>query len=230
MSFEREETRNQIVYQKLREAILNRRISPGQQLIEDSISKAFNTSRTPVRNALRALHDEGLVDIFPNKGAFVVDPTQDEILSAYFMREELEIISWKSICGKLVKENFDDLKLIVENESNAVRNGDFSEYLEYNKLFHLYPANFLNNVFLEEFLSKMINQINVYLALYDVFFDRSLEDIRSMSDHKAIVIALENSDVEQLLRIVSGHIKSSSRDLIIKNIQSGSLKNALKYL
>jgi DNA-binding GntR family transcriptional regulator len=225
---DREDTRNKLVYQKLRDAILTRRISPGQQLVEDTISKAFNTSRTPVRNALKILQDEGLVDIIPNKGAFVVDPTQEEIQAALFMRLELEISSWKAVCGKLDSKNFEELRKIIENESLAVVNGDFSQYLENNRLFHLFPSRVLKNPFLEEFLSKIINQINVYLVLYDVFYDRGLDDIRSLSDHRAIVDALEKKDIELLLGIIGDHIESSGRDLLLKNVHTGSLKNALQ--
>lgn len=227
MAIEKKETREAFVYRKLKSAILSRKIAPGQQLLEDMISKTLQTSRTPVRNALQTLHEEGLVDLVANRGAFVVDPSTEEIDDAFFVREELEVIAWSAAINRFDVNHIAILRGIIADEARAVANEDFSQYLEKNQILHLYPAVVLHNIYLEEFLSKIINRTSTFLTLYDVFFDRHPSEIRSLTDHTAIVEAVEKKDIHQLIKIIREHIKSSHDDLQLRNLQYVSLEKAI---
>src|SRR5699024_8751411 len=84
---------HQFVYNKLKDAILTRRLAPGVQLVENTLSRQLNVSRTPIRTAIKQLSDEGLAEIIPNKGAYVINPSIEEIHQAYELRKDLEILA-----------------------------------------------------------------------------------------------------------------------------------------
>jgi DNA-binding GntR family transcriptional regulator len=81
------------VYNHIKKAILARKLAPGKQLVENNLSNSLGVSRTPIRNAIKRLSIEGLVDIIPNRGAFVTNPTKEEMIQAYELRAKLEYIA-----------------------------------------------------------------------------------------------------------------------------------------
>ena len=80
----------ELVYQKLRENILNGHYKHGDELRETAVGKEIGVSRTPVREALRQLELEGLVTIIPNRGAFVNGISEQDVQDIYLIRARLE--------------------------------------------------------------------------------------------------------------------------------------------
>ncbi|MDB5525785.1 MAG: transcriptional regulator protein [Rhizobium sp.] len=79
------------VYSSIRDSILNLRLEPKQALSEKELSLRLGVSRTPVREALIKLSEDGLVDVFPQRGTFVAPVRMKEVLEAQFIREALEV-------------------------------------------------------------------------------------------------------------------------------------------
>ena len=77
-------------YQKLKRIILGRQISPGEKLNESELAQGLGISRTPVREAINRLEKEGLVEIIPQRGAFVVQFSAKDVLELFLIRENLE--------------------------------------------------------------------------------------------------------------------------------------------
>lgn len=85
------------VYQNLSHAILTQKIKPGQHLVEQPLANQLSVSRISVREAIRRLAQDGLVEIIPSKGSFVVSLTPDDVEEIYQLRSALEIIALKEI-------------------------------------------------------------------------------------------------------------------------------------
>ena len=130
----------QMVYETLKNAILNRTLAPGTQLIESTISEKMKVSRTPIRNAIKDLALEGVVTIIPNRGAFIIQPSVEEIVQAFRMREELECTAIKFGLDKIEKDDIEKLNNIIEEEFKALRDRNIFEYLAMNKEFHMMLA------------------------------------------------------------------------------------------
>ena len=80
----------QEVLEALRSAILNNRIKPGSRLLEAEVATRMGVSRAPVREAIRQLEQEGLVEFFPHRGAVVIGLPEDEIDAIYELRAQIE--------------------------------------------------------------------------------------------------------------------------------------------
>lgn len=202
----RKETVEQRVYQLIKNAILRRQIAPGNQLFESAIAAKVNASRTPIRSAISKLEAEGLVDVIPNKGAFIVQPTMEEMIQAFEMRKVLEEMAIREGYSKLAKTHIALLKSHTEKMRKAFEAGDMLVYHEQNKAFHLIMANASGNRYLIDFMERILNQITIYMILYDVFRENDENDLL---EHHQMIRLIEMKDKERLLEVVKEHLNHS---------------------
>jgi len=89
----------QIVYEKIKEAIIEGIIPPGERLSEVDLAEQLMVSRTPVREAIRQLAQTGLITLVPRKGAYVTLPTIKDVRDLYELRITLEVLSLEHVCA-----------------------------------------------------------------------------------------------------------------------------------
>jgi DNA-binding GntR family transcriptional regulator len=203
----------QVIYEDLKNAILNREIAPGAQLVENIIAEKLKISRTPIRGALKRLASEGIVNIITNKGAFVIQPSIEKIIQIYEVRRELEIIAMKFAIDKINKQDIDRLRELVKEELKSYVEKDIERYLCVNKEFHMILANKSNNQFLIEFMEKIIDQSNAYLIFYDVLFYGHTKETRGLNEHKEIIDLVEQKNIKRLEEAFKKHIKGTMESL-----------------
>ena len=102
-------SRKDVIYRSLRQAIIEQALKPGAKLPEDRIGEQFGVSRTGVRGALVRLAAEGLVEIRPNRGAAVAEPSLEEAQDIFDMRRCLELLKEHVACPVLVLAGNHDL-------------------------------------------------------------------------------------------------------------------------
>ncbi|PFA68392.1 GntR family transcriptional regulator [Bacillus sp. AFS015802] len=215
------------VYGRLKDALLARKIAPGTQLIEQIISERMEVSRTPIRHALKRLEAEGLVQIIPNRGAFVVHPTREEIISFFELRKELEFLTVKYGLPKVKKSDLSRLHAFLEDEQETYKQKDLLKYVELNKQFHLFLAEVSGNKFLMRYMDEMLTQSNVYLFLFDVFYHVEPGENVRFREHEDMVKAIENKDRQTLLELIDLHMKHSFDDLRMDDKGYSSLESVL---
>ena len=186
----------QVVYDKLKHSILHRQLAPGTQLVESTISDRLQVSRTPIRNAIKKLASEGLINVIPNRGAFVIQPSLDEITQAYEARIELECVAVRLSIARITKKDIATLKQLVNDERQAFIQKDILKFVKANENFHMTLVKKSNNKFLIGFMQKLVNQINVYLQLFDTFYNVNFEESESIKEHLKIIDLIEKKDYE----------------------------------
>lgn len=127
-------TREEYVAKVLREAILRSELKPGERLDQTKIAEQLKVSRTPVRNALLILSNEGLVEMAPHAGAVVSEMQPEEIEEIYFIRGVLEGIAARLAAESLTDE---DVALLGTRLKDLDRAGNPDEWIHHNKHFHL---------------------------------------------------------------------------------------------
>src|SRR5699024_9514850 len=110
-----------IAYEKIKRAIMLKRLLPGQQLAEEWISKNLNMSRTPVRAALKKLQEERLVEIIPRRGAFVYEPSIKEIQDVFDVRLILECFAAKSAAPLIQDCDIKEMNKLLKREQKAYK-------------------------------------------------------------------------------------------------------------
>jgi GntR family transcriptional regulator, rspAB operon transcriptional repressor len=127
-------TRN--AYESIRNAILDCTLLPGLALSEQALSEGLGVSRAPVRDALRQLATEGLVQVMPQRGTYVarIDPTK--VHDAVFVREAIECRAAELACQAEAKEK-EQLRTLLKTQQKASQRGDYASHLQADEELHL---------------------------------------------------------------------------------------------
>ncbi|MEA3284527.1 MAG: GntR family transcriptional regulator [Synergistota bacterium] len=202
------------VYHELRRQILTKKLKAGQRLPEIAIAKQLDVSRTPVREALRKLANEGIVQLIPNGGARLTAPTREEIESTYEVREYLERLSVKKAATRITPLQICKLEEQIEKEEKSFEDKDLEGYLEINKRFHSIIAEGSGNVVLAEYIENVLSRTYVYMVFYENFFD--FHDNPSLNEHRAILSALSRHDEKLSVQLMKDHLDLSCQGLVSK--------------
>lgn len=124
------------VLQGLRSGILSGEIAPGTRLLEVPLAAELGVSRGPVREALRQLEQEGLVEFYPHRGAVVVGVADAEMATIYGIRGLLEERAFAKACRVITDDELDALADTVEKMIEASEAGDVAAVTEYDMSFH----------------------------------------------------------------------------------------------
>jgi DNA-binding GntR family transcriptional regulator len=122
------------IYDALRDAIVRVAVLPGQAISETEMATSFGVSRTPIREALIRLADEGLIDIYPQAGTFVSRIDLAAVREAQFVRETLETaVAIRAASSGTGSTSFEP---ILERQERAIRAGDFGEFFASDEELH----------------------------------------------------------------------------------------------
>lgn len=123
------------VYGALRRSILDGKLSPGERLRSDALARDLNVSRTPVREALRKLEAEGLVDAAPS-GLVVRQLTEQDLTEIFYLREALEGMAARLAAENATRAEIDELDALVEDMGALAVRGDIAPLRELTGEFH----------------------------------------------------------------------------------------------
>lgn len=197
----------QIVYEKIKQAIVSGIIKPGEKLSEVELAEKMAVSRTPVREAIRQLAKTSLVTLMPRKGAYVSLPSVSDAGALYELREDLEMFAAALVCAN---PPVDELNEFLEIFGKMDNDTDVQKYLEEDRRFHamLYQAS--GNRFLMNSLQDLVDVINLYRP-YSLGDRDYIKDLAA--GHVEIIEALLAGDEKKVRERMSAHIRFSRQRL-----------------
>lgn len=202
-----------VAYRAIREGILSGQYAQGSHITAQQLAGASGLSRTPVREAMRRLHSEGLIRFIPNRGAFVSSWTEDEIQQVYELRILLESFAAQEAAKRVSQEQVDRLRTLAIEMRDFVTEEvvDFTAVARVNDEFHKLVLEACGNVRLRDLLAAIVE---VPLQL-NTFRRYSLEQLkRSAAQHLEMVSAFETADPEWARSIMTAHIRSARHTLM----------------
>lgn len=155
-----------VIYTSIKQAIIEHKLPPNTQLVEDVLAESFGVSRTLVRQALRRLSYEKLVKIIPHKGAFVACPTVEEAKQIFEIREVLEAAATRQACRNATEEQIEQIAALIRQERNANLKDDAFESLRLSLNFHLKIAELTHNSYYQRYLEELTSLIYVIVSFY----------------------------------------------------------------
>lgn len=200
-------TASEHVYCELKKRIFSKDLLPGQRLPEAALAGKLHVSRTPVREALRRLANEGLATITPNAGARLASPTLNEMREGYEVREYLERISVRRAAKEITPLQICMLDEAINDEAKVFESRDLERYLEVNIRFHRIIADSGKNRILAEYVGNILSRTYVYMVFFESFFD--FDTNPSLDEHREIVRALMVHDEELAEDLMTKHIRLS---------------------
>ncbi len=191
------------VFHKVREDILSGKYADNEELKEATIGAELGVSRTPVREALRQLELEGLVNIIPNKGAYVTGISIKDIHDIYVIRSYLEGLAARWACERITEQEIDEIEEIVYLSEFHAKKKHFDQIVELDNKFHesMYRASG----------SKILeHELTTFHHYVERIRKKSLHDeeraLKSNEEHTAILEAIRNRDGELAEKLAHEHI------------------------
>jgi DNA-binding GntR family transcriptional regulator len=123
-------------YDRLQDAIVSLRLKPGERISDVLLTQELGVSRTPVREAILQLADEGLVDVVPQQGTFVAPISLDAVREAQFVREALEVAALREVVERIGDAELAELDASLQAQSEAERAGDTARFYALDEAFH----------------------------------------------------------------------------------------------
>ncbi|AHM57092.1 transcriptional regulator, GntR family [Peptoclostridium acidaminophilum DSM 3953] len=193
-----------IVFEHLREAILIGKLEPSTRLMEVQLADELGVSRTPVREAIRKLELEGLVEMIPRKGAYVADVSVKDVEEVLEIRTGLEGFASMLAAQRMMKEDLGELKRILEIFKKAYEENNPEKMVESDIAFHEVIFKATTNKKLMQMNNSLREQIYRFRRMYIVEYHKSENLIK---EHEDIIEAIEKRDGELAMHKAMKHIK-----------------------
>lgn len=214
--------RSDTVYRSLRQAIIEQALQPATRLPEDTIGDRFGVSRTVVRQALNRLQSEGLVDIQPNRGAFVAKPSLQEAHNTFEVRRLLEREVIRKLAGRISAKGLEALEKHVRQEE-SIRGKDGPRSIRLAGEFHVALAEMLGNALLTRYVSEVVSRCSLILAIYG----RPHSSDCAVDEHRRIIQALCDRDIDNAMRIMNAHLAAVEARARLSDEPPADLKTVL---
>lgn len=213
MIIEKNKSMREKVYDTLKQMIIDGVIKPGERIIETEYSNKFQISRTPIREAIRMLELEGLVESQTTGGVIVKTLTREEISEIYKIRIALESLIIEEIIKKINNQDIKKLEKVLKNTKKAFEVKDiekvFSLFTEFNQI--LYDIASLPKV------TGMINNINLYLKRFrKLSIDNPSRKEEAFEDQVQILEAIKNKELSTAISINRMHLEKSMNFILSK--------------
>ena len=192
-----------VAAERLRELIIEGVLPPGTRLNERQLGQQLGVSRTPLREALRVLAAEGLVEIAPNRGAQVVRLSADDIRESFEVMSALEALSGELACRHVTDEEVAEIKALTFEMLAAHARADLPGYYRLNRQIH----DRINGAARNRLLTEIYRRLNLRIQnlRFRSNFDRDKWS-RAAQDHAAMVAALEARDGAAMARVMRTHL------------------------
>ncbi|WP_127143008.1 GntR family transcriptional regulator [Pelagibacterium montanilacus] len=194
------------VYQKLRSDVLSCALRPGQMLQEKELVDRFSVSRSPIRDALLKLEEQGLVEVMPRKGYRVRRIDLSDVRDMYSVRHMLE----RETVSMMIETASDDVMEGLEAFRTLERAPDLGQWISYNRNFHLYIALNCGNARLARLSQDMIEEFD-RLTYVSVTSSSDLSLDVFVREHGGIIDALKARNKRQAISQAKDHIERSRR-------------------
>ncbi|QND45706.1 GntR family transcriptional regulator (plasmid) [Rhizobium lusitanum] len=195
------------LYERIETLIAEGVFKDGERLDEVRLAGDFGVSRTPLREALRLLSSTGLVELIPNRGAFVRQPSFTRLVEMFEVMAEVEAWCARLAASRITKAQVLLLRQTASACEAALQVQDYHRYYAENAAFHnmIYEAS--GNGFLAEEARNLQRRLKPFRRAQLSFGDRLSQ---SMSEHREILVALEAGDVARAETVMRDHIQVQS--------------------
>lgn len=190
------------VYAVLRQSILDGDLPPGQRLLSDALANDFKVSRTPVREALRKLEAEGLIEASPRSGLVVRELSEDDLTELFVMREALEGMVARLAAENATKAAIDELHVLLEEMEEAAAHDDVTLLRSLTGEFHLAVSRAAQNKRLMQSLKALLDQAR-QAGSSTLFMKGRPPD--ALSEHRQLVRAIEARDPDLAEKLTREH-------------------------
>ena len=204
------------VFHRLREDILSGKYKEGDELKEVAIGEELGVSRTPVREAFRQLELEGLIQIIPNKGAYVTGITQKDVKDIYMIRSLLEGLCARWACEHITDEQMEEMEENIYLSKFHAQKGHLEQLAALDNRFQeiLYEA--CNSKMLEHQLRDFHEYV---LRVRKKTLSNVNRGPKSNEEHEQIMMAIKAKDADKAEKLANMHMINAYENMVKTGLQ-----------
>jgi DNA-binding GntR family transcriptional regulator len=213
-------------YSSVKQVLLSSKYAPGARVDIEDLCRDLGVSRTPVFDALNRLEAEGLVEIVPRKGVYLVTLSEEKARELYEVREILEARATRLAAKNATPKQIEQMKRALDKQAVCLANDDVQGYASATIKFHNAIIEAAGNKTLERLLNAVHSQMEA-LRLRTLYLPTRLR--QSFAEHKKIFESLSKRDAERCERVAREHIIATTDYALQLLRQSGAelMKKAL---
>jgi len=201
----------EVVFESLREAIIQGRLRPGERLMEAQLAEELGVSRTPVREAIRKLELEGFVAMLPRKGAYVAGISLKDIVDVFEIRAALEVLAAGLAAERITEEELDQMERYLLKAAEASSDADLGTFVEVDTGFHelIYKAS--RNQRLFQIVTLLQEQVQRFRT---VSLSQPGRQKDAIHEHRQIIDAIAERNVELAQALAKEHIENAEQSML----------------
>lgn len=208
----------QEVAERLRQRIFAHELTPGTWIDEQKLAEQYGISRTPLREALKVLASEGLVDLKPRRGCYVTEISRQDLDDIFPLMALLEGRCAADAANRAKPIEIRELKKIHESLENTAREGRIDAFFEANQAFHKRIQELANNRWLLSVIQDLRKVLKLS-RLHSLSLEGRLQ--QSLDEHRAIMAAFEAGDAVKAEQLMHDHLLSGREALVKMDIKNG---------
>lgn len=204
---------------RLRTMLIEGQIAPGAKLNERVLSEQLRVSRTPLREAIKLLAMEGLVDLLPNRGAVAVKLTQQDVLHIFEVLAGLEALAGELAARRITDAELTEIRAVHFEMTACFMRRDLSNYYRLNAIIH----DAINAAAKNPVLTSAYRHINARVQSLRFRTNQNEAKWRlAMKEHDRMLDALEQRDGAALRRVLAEHL-DHKQDTVLELMRAGAL-------
>ncbi|MBI3284425.1 MAG: GntR family transcriptional regulator [Burkholderiales bacterium] len=193
----------QRMYRDVYDAIMDHRLPARTKLTEQALSQIYAMARHGVRKVLGQLAADGLVDLEPNRGAFIANPGEQEAQDMFELRQTLEQLALEKALQHADRNAIAGLRALVERERQAYLDGDRPQWIRLSADFHIALARLGGNQLLVDMLRRLVSRTTLLISSGEASGPRPC----TFDEHLKVVEALERMDKKSALQEMAHHLR-----------------------
>jgi len=206
------------VAHRLRQMLVEGHIAPGAKLNERELCEVLDVSRTPLREAIKMLAAEGLVELLPNRGAIAVQLTEEDVRNTFEVMAGLEAQSGELAAQRITDAELAEIRAMHFEMMAAYTRRDLSNYYRLNADIH----RAINKAARNPVLSATYDRVNARLQALRFRSNQDEEKWKSaVREHEQMVEALANRDAAAMRKVLAAHLRNKL-DVVLEQLRSGT--------
>lgn len=204
------------VAHRLRQMLVEGAIAPGAKLNERELAELLNVSRTPLREAIKMLAAEGLVELLPNRGAIAVSLTEEDVLNTFEVMAGLEGLSGELAAQRITPAELAEIQAMQFEMMAAYTRRDLSTYYAINARIH----RAINAAAKNPVLLTVYNQVNARLQALRFRSNQDGEKWKAaVKEHERMIEALSARDAAGMREVLVAHLHNK-RDVVLEQLRA----------
>lgn len=195
------------IYLAICNAILEQRLPPGTRLTEESLAEIFSVTRGAVRKVLLRLTHDNVVEIRPNRGASVVQPSPEEARNVFEARRVIESAVVAKAASVVGPTEIAALRRLVEKDCELAEQGDRQLSIRLSGEFHIELARMAGNEIHTRFVRELVSLTSLVIALYETPGTSACRH----NDHFEVLDAIAAGDADLSVRLMREHLDACER-------------------